>query len=288
MTGGRARPARRDDHTSAPRVTVSTERVASNARRAPRPRSAGENYPRTVPRRPRVLVVDRDPGIGDAVGRAFPGCDVEKHLDVARARAAMLGGDHVAWLVAVDAQDAMPLEFLAQARRDGRHTPTLLTSTRGSCVIVNRAQLLGVEFLRKPYCADNVRAFVTRALETAHGSLEAVAARLAASTNLSRRETELLRLIALGTRRAEFAGELGVSENTIKTTLRHLLRKTRCESVDDLRCVVLRHAQRARSISLGPEPSSRSSPDTDAAIRLIGPHATSTSFRNGALVVPKL
>jgi DNA-binding CsgD family transcriptional regulator len=48
---------------------------------------------------------------------------------------------------------------------------------------------------------------------------------IARRANLTRRETEVLETVALGVHRSSVARELGISENTAKTTVRRMLTK---------------------------------------------------------------
>jgi hypothetical protein len=50
-----------------------------------------------------------------------------------------------------------------------------------------------------------------------------------------------------GTPRVALTDEMGVSDNTVKTTVRHLLRKTTADTLDDLVQYVMRAALQRRS-----------------------------------------
>jgi len=131
------------------------------------------------------------------------------------------------------------LELLAGARARGDRRSALVLTTAIDRDSVNRAQELGAELVCKPYTAANIAAFLTRcASEPA-----AVIAGFVEQHELPRRQHDVVRALARGVRRPELAGELGVSENTIKSTIRALLRRTRYGSVEQLRCVLLRSSQ---------------------------------------------
>jgi two-component system vancomycin resistance associated response regulator VraR len=92
----------------------------------------------------------------------------------------------------------------------------------------NSAQALGAEFLFKPYTLANLRAFLARALAPASTESVRVSAvdDLIALHDLSDRESALVRCVARGVPRADLAEVLGVSDNTVKTHVRRLLKKT--------------------------------------------------------------
>ena len=78
-------------------------------------------------------------------------------------------------------------------------------------------------------------------------SLAAVVSELVSSHGLSPREVQVLTLSLGGTPRVALTDEMGVSDNTVKTTVRHLLRKTTADTLDDLVQYVMRAALQRRS-----------------------------------------
>lgn len=62
---------------------------------------------------------------------------------------------------------------------------------------------------------------------------------LSTHLRLTRSERFLLRAAVSGSSRPDIARQRGVSENTVKTQVRSLLRKTRCNNLEQLRAMVL-------------------------------------------------
>lgn len=56
----------------------------------------------------------------------------------------------------------------------------------------------------------------------------------AASTEFTSRELEVLRIMTTGVSNSIIAEKLGISENTVKTHIRHMMEKTGCESRTEL------------------------------------------------------
>jgi DNA-binding NarL/FixJ family response regulator len=63
------------------------------------------------------------------------------------------------------------------------------------------------------------------------------------------REVQVLTLSLGGTPRVALTDEMGVSDNTVKTTVRHLLRKTTADTLDDLVQYVMRAALHRRNVA---------------------------------------
>lgn len=191
-----------------------------------------------------VLVVDAEnAGRASEGDLVHPAIRAERVTSVRRARIAMAGHAHLAWLFVVDARASEPLALLAEARRGGWHTPALITTrARATRSLVNDSQLLGAELLCAPYARAHVHAFLERALGRSRTVAPTHDTPLTDTLGLTPREREIVDLLRRGVRRVAIASELRVSENTVKSTVRALLRKTRCESVDQLRCALLRGA----------------------------------------------
>jgi DNA-binding NarL/FixJ family response regulator len=188
---------------------------------------------------PQLLVVARDPHVRADV-RAITRACVDERDTIDDARDAMESDTHVAWLFDVDIDDANVLDSIATVRR---RAAILVTTPTASRAVANRAQLFGAEYLCRPYAASNLRSFLDRAIAMrprVHHHF--AAARFAAEQKLTRRETDVVHALVDGVPRAAIATELGVSENTVKTTVRRLLQKTKSGNLDRLRCMLLRRA----------------------------------------------
>jgi two-component system vancomycin resistance associated response regulator VraR len=126
----------------------------------------------------------------------------------------------------------------------------------------NEAHALGVEFVFKPIVTESLERFSARAVARASSgddSLAAVVSELVSSHGLSPREVQVLTLSLGGTPRVALTDEMGVSDNTVKTTVRHLLRKTTADTLDDLVQYVMRAALHRRNADTNRDLAVRSS-----------------------------
>lgn len=93
------------------------------------------------------------------------------------------------------------------------------------------------EFLRKPIDDEALLAAIRQAIERSRASLEARAKlRILqdAYTALSRRERDVMALVVSGLTNKQVAGELGISEITVKAHRGQVMRKMNAKSLTDL------------------------------------------------------
>ena len=147
--------------------------------------------------------------------------------------------------------DGSGLDLLERIRADRRTVPVLIVTGSHDTNVANRAHRLDAACVFKPDVVTDLRVFITRAI-TARSDVEARTAAavrsLGASFDLSRREIEVVELVTLGVSRERLADVLGVSENTVKTTVRHLLSKFREANVEGVARAVLQEIVRLSSM----------------------------------------
>jgi FixJ family two-component response regulator len=211
---------------------------------SPRVRSSptGQSGTVRIPehRREHVLYVEDDRILRHALIRVFPGVRFDVATTIAEARA-RIDRAHAAWVVDERLPDGSGIELVAWAREMGVMVPVLLVTGAADHGLVNRAQLLGIEMAYKPEVKPHLEAFLGRvrqARKAATAVLRAIDA-LAEVNGLSPREQDLLRTIGRGVPRAALAAELDLSENTVKTLVRRILRKTGATSLDELLRAIL-------------------------------------------------
>ncbi len=195
----------------------------------------------TEDRRERVLYVEDDRLVRLAFARAFSDLRVELASTFHEGKARLGVDSHAAWIVDEHLPDGSGTALIEWARNQGLWTPALLVTGVEDRTIVNRAQLLGIEIAIKPEMTLNVRAFLARARAARSAGpavLRAVDA-FAQKNAVSPRERDLLRAIGRGIPRAALDAELGLSENTVKTLVRRILRKTGTDSLDDVLRLIL-------------------------------------------------
>lgn len=132
--------------------------------------------------------------------------------------------------------DGSGLQVLEELRTRGCEAPALVMTAHNDRDNINAAQLLGAQFLWKPWSVENLRSFVNRAMDwrAARGDLSGSLAELIERHGLSQREAEVVRLVTVGWPVEEIPRAMDVSHNTVKTTIRRLLQKTGAKSVADI------------------------------------------------------
>ncbi len=157
-------------------------------------------------------------------------------------------------LVDVNLPDGLGTDLVREMRRRDPVLPILMLTGSDQRCWANQAHALGAEFVFKPVVAESLDRFSARALAKKALGDEGVAevvGSLVVEQGLSPREVQVLTLSLAGTPRVALTDELGVSDNTIKTTVRHLLRKTTADTLDDLVQYIMRSALQRRGQTEG-------------------------------------
>lgn len=140
-------------------------------------------------------------------------------------------------------KDGTGLEVLAHARQRGVQTPALIFSGALEPVAINSAFPMDARVLAKPCEPEHLRQWAKEAMlaseEVPCRITKAVQA-LAAKHDLTPAQTEILLGTVKGIDRTELMAARNVTENTHKTQVRAILRKTRTMSLGELRDRVLR------------------------------------------------
>ena len=192
------------------------------------------------------LVVEDDPVLAQALCRFLrtTGARATAASTIAGAMEFIGAGAPIdGLLLDVGLPDGSGLELLAAARARGVHAPALVLTGHHDADTLAAAQLHGAQFLPKPPREENLRAFIDATLEFRRATrfrLDELVAEWSAKYGLTPREEEVLLLACTGIARGDLAGELGVQETTIRTTVRRLLRKAGQFSLGDLTAKVHR------------------------------------------------
>ena len=191
------------------------------------------------------LVIDDEPiaarAISQVLGRFG---DVTTASSSAEARALVLGRPTWSGLV-IDLwlPDGSGLDVLACLREHLPFAPAILLSGDLAPEAVNAAYALDAKCLCKPCPTEHLRQFATEALlaeREVPGRIVKAVRDLAARHALTPAQTEILLSAVRGIDRASIVASRHVSENTHKTQVRGMLRKTRTLSLGELRDRVLR------------------------------------------------
>ena len=187
-----------------------------------------------------VYVVDDDLAVREALASLVRSMDLEPRLFanaaefLAAPRAA--GPACLVLDVMMPGLSGLGLQELLAGTPDA--PPIIFITGHGDIPTSVRAMKAGaVEFLPKPFKAEDLARAIEEALErdlasrTRDAELADVRARFEA---LSPREREVALRVVQGRLNKQIAGELGISEDTVKVHRRHIMQKLGMKSVTDL------------------------------------------------------
>jgi FixJ family two-component response regulator len=130
------------------------------------------------------------------------------------------------------------LDFQEKLRGLGIHLPVILMTGHGDISMSVRGMKAGaVDFLTKPFREQDMLDAITTAIgcDRARRDAEAVIIGLREKfTTLSPREREVMRLVTAGKMNKQVAGDLGLSEMTVKTHRGAAMRKMGAPTLADL------------------------------------------------------
>ena len=191
----------------------------------------------------RVLCLEDDVTVSRALERTLQGYVVDLVSTVAEAKTKIESGSYDAWLLDVRVPDGSGLDVLAWARLRGDRTPALVMTGLLDHVHANSAQILGAEFVYKPYGKAHLDSFLERATRPAETPLPSRNAdAFVREHKLTKREGEIIHAIARGVPRGDLAAQLGVAESTVKTLIHRLLERAGYANLDEVLRDLLRRA----------------------------------------------
>jgi FixJ family two-component response regulator len=190
--------------------------------------------------RPIVFVVDDDPSMREAVQDLIASVGLQargfasprEFLEAARP-------DAPACLVLdVRLPGSSGLNFQQELAQAGVHIPVIFITGHGDIPMSVRAIKAGaVEFLTKPFRDQELLDAINAGIERNRAQrreamvLDDLRQRFAA---LTPREREIMALVILGRMNKQIAGDLGVSEVTVKVHRGQIMRKMRAKSLPEL------------------------------------------------------
>jgi FixJ family two-component response regulator len=138
----------------------------------------------------------------------------------------------------VSLPDLNGLDLQARLGTDRGDMPVIFITGHGDIPMSVRAMKAGaVEFLTKPFDDDALLGAIAGAIAHSRavlGRRAALQALREAYATLSRREREVMALVVAGLLNKQIAGELGISEITVKAHRGKMMRKMGAGSVPDL------------------------------------------------------
>ena len=206
--------------------------------------------PASTLNQPTVIVIDDDPGMGEAVCSLIRSVGFQTKLlgsvDEFHGLARPSGPSCLVLDIRLPGQSGLDLQReLAAAHVQ---IPIIFITGHGDIPMSVQAMKGGaIEFLIKPFRDQDLLDAIQVGLSRDRARLEEEkreAELLARFKTLSHREQEVLVRVASGYLNKQIAGELGISEVTVKVHRGHVMRKMKASSLPDLTRMVdrLKHA----------------------------------------------
>jgi FixJ family two-component response regulator len=189
---------------------------------------------------PVVLIVDDDPSVREALGRLFRSVDLEPRLfaSVAELMRQKFPDAPCCLVLDIRLPGVSGLDFQTQLAEANIHVPIIMMTGHGDIPMSVRAMKGGaVDFLTKPFRDQDMLDAVAHAIEQdrkRRGSEKALAELRGLFESLTPREREIMALVTAGLMNKQVAGELGLSEITVKIHRGHIMKKMGVRSLADL------------------------------------------------------
>jgi FixJ family two-component response regulator len=189
---------------------------------------------------PTVFVVDDDEDMRTALGNLFGSVGLEVRLFGSAAEFLQAVPSDAPGCLVLDIRlpGVSGLEFQSQLARASAHIPIIFMTGHGDIPMSVRAMKAGaVDFLTKPFRDQDMLDAVAVAIaadRTRRAEAEASADIRERYARLSPREREVMVLVTRGLMNKQVAGELGLSEITVKLYRGQAMRKMAATSLADL------------------------------------------------------
>lgn len=188
----------------------------------------------------RVYIVDDDPSLRDALNSLFRsvGLQVEMFGSATEFLEKKLPDVPSCLVLDIRLPGVSGLEFQTQLAKSGIRMPVIFMTGHGDIPMSVRAMKAGaVDFLTKPFRDQDMLDAVFSALETDRKQLESdhgIAELTAHYESLTAREKEVMAFVTKGLMNKQIAGEMGLSEITVKIHRGNVMRKMAVRSLADL------------------------------------------------------
>jgi FixJ family two-component response regulator len=187
-----------------------------------------------------VIVIDDDVGLREALGSLLRSVGLEASLHGSVAEFVEAGRPDGPSCLVLDVR--LPgqggLDFQRELTSGGVHLPIIFITGHGDIPMSVQAMKGGaIEFLTKPFRDQDLLDAIQSGLERdrAHRDRDEAVMRLRARFNsLTQREREVMNFVVAGRLNKQIAGDIGVSEITVKVHRGSLMRKMGAASVVEL------------------------------------------------------
>lgn len=189
---------------------------------------------------PTVIVVDDDPAIRDALGGLFRSVGLQVKLMGSVPEFLQEGRPNSPTCLVLDVRlpGRSGLDFQRELATSEIHLPIIFITGYGDIPMSVQAMKGGaIEFLTKPFRDQDLLDAINQGLERDRAWLEEekrTAELRARFDTLSPREREVMTLVVTGRLNKQIAGDIGVSEITIKVHRSQVMRKMQASSLPDL------------------------------------------------------
>jgi FixJ family two-component response regulator len=189
---------------------------------------------------PTVIVIDDDASMREALKSLFRsvGLRVELFGSAPELLQSKLPNVPSCLVLDIRLPGVSGLEFQAELAKADVHIPIIFMTGHGDIPMSVQAMKAGaIDFLTKPFRDQDMLDAVTRALERDQKRREndsAVSDLRNLFESLTPREREVITLVTAGLMNKQIAGELGLSEITVKIHRGHVMRKMGARSLADL------------------------------------------------------
>jgi FixJ family two-component response regulator len=199
-----------------------------------------ENPKQTSGGEPVVFVIDDDPGVRASLQSLLRsvGLKVETFNSAAEFVVSKIPGVPKCLVLDVRLPGVGGLDFQAQLAKANIRIPIIFITGHGDIPMTVKAMKAGaVEFLPKPFREQDMLDAVRAALARDRARLENEKAASALADNyqsLTAREQQVMAFVTSGLMNKQVAGEIGVSEVTVKVHRSNVMRKMGAKSLADL------------------------------------------------------
>jgi FixJ family two-component response regulator len=193
-----------------------------------------------LPETPIVLVVDDDPSVREALSSLFRSVGLDPKLFASTTELLQHKFPEAPCCLVLDIRlpGVSGLDFQTRLAEANIHVPIIMMTGHGDIPMSVRAMKGGaVDFLTKPFRDQDMLDAVAQAIERdrkRRDSDKSLAERRGLFELLTAREREIMALVTAGLMNKQVAGQLGLSEITVKIHRGHIMRKMGARSLADL------------------------------------------------------